>query len=257
LERLRGRVPEEYLFDLRVSAVSQSTPHARSIIASQGLEPFESVADVLADLGVGRETGGPPPQLGGAFCYFEEQRFLHTVNLVHLASAESSASHTVGSNPTPTAPRPVEQWIAGTLERSTVPLVHHGHDLRPKKGEPHFASLRRKLGTDWLPAIAAGAIVLNAEGEVLLQRRRDDGTWSLPGGAVETGERLDDAACREVKEETGYDVRCTRLVAIRSGLDCIVTYADGNKYWFLGFLFAAEMCGGEPTEDTEETTGLA
>ena len=167
-----------------------------------------------------------------------------------------SVNSTIRRGPAATIPQAVERWIVDTIDRSTEPLVHYFCGVHRKEREPHFASVRRKVGTDWLPAVAAGAITVNAEGEVLLHRRRDDGTWSIPGGGVEIGERVDDAVCREVQEETGYDVRCVRLVAIRSGRDCTVTYLDGNKYWFLGFLYLVEICGGEPSDNTEETTGL-
>ena len=52
------------------------------------------------------------------------------------------------------------------------------------------------------PAISASAaIIRNAEGHVLLQRRSDNGLWGLPGGSVEIGESVTTAVVREVKEE--------------------------------------------------------
>ncbi|MCW5966292.1 MAG: NUDIX hydrolase [Bryobacterales bacterium] len=64
--------------------------------------------------------------------------------------------------------------------------------------------------------VGVGAIVMR-NGEVLLIRRGRaplKGYWSLPGGAVETGEHLETALCREVLEETGLTVEPLFLAAV-------------------------------------------
>ena len=64
--------------------------------------------------------------------------------------------------------------------------------------------------------LGVGGVVL-AEGQVLLVRRRNppgQGLWSLPGGAVEAGERLDEACAREVREETGLEVAVGPLLGV-------------------------------------------
>ncbi|MFC4184429.1 NUDIX hydrolase [Saccharococcus thermophilus] len=55
------------------------------------------------------------------------------------------------------------------------------------------------------------------------------GTWSLPGGGVEKGETLREAAIREVKEETGYDVDVHDIVALNE------VFMDGNHVFFITF----------------------
>ncbi len=67
------------------------------------------------------------------------------------------------------------------------------------------------------PIAGVGAVVLDAELRVLLVRRGQEpllGEWSLPGGALELGERLEDGVRREVREETGLDIEPEEIVAV-------------------------------------------
>jgi ADP-ribose pyrophosphatase YjhB (NUDIX family) len=75
---------------------------------------------------------------------------------------------------------------------------------------------------------AASAIVADAAGRILLQRRTDNALWSIPGGAMEVGESIAQTAVREVKEETGLEVAPERLVGIYSNPRHVVEYADGE-----------------------------
>lgn len=66
------------------------------------------------------------------------------------------------------------------------------------------------------PVVGVGAVVVH-EGKVLLVQRGHEplmGYWSIPGGAVETGERLEQALLREVMEETGLAVKPLFLTAV-------------------------------------------
>ena len=69
------------------------------------------------------------------------------------------------------------------------------------------------------PIPAASAVVINAANEVLLIQRGSEpyqGFWSLPGGAVEWGETLEEAAVREVREECGIDIRINQFNQVLS-----------------------------------------
>jgi len=66
------------------------------------------------------------------------------------------------------------------------------------------------------PFVAVGTIVVR-EGRVLLARRGKEpsyGLWSLPGGAVDLGERLKDAAARETREECGIEIELTDVLEV-------------------------------------------
>ena len=69
------------------------------------------------------------------------------------------------------------------------------------------------------PGVAVDAIVLRDDGSfVLIKRRRPpfQGFFALPGGAVEYGETVEGAVVREVREETGLDVRVEKIAGVYS-----------------------------------------
>jgi ADP-ribose pyrophosphatase YjhB (NUDIX family) len=64
------------------------------------------------------------------------------------------------------------------------------------------------------PKVGANAAVFDEQGQILLMKRTDDGTWCLPGGFVDPNESPRETAVRETREETGLDVRVVDLVAL-------------------------------------------
>jgi 8-oxo-dGTP diphosphatase len=67
------------------------------------------------------------------------------------------------------------------------------------------------------PLIGVGALIHDREGRVLLIKRKFEpnrGKWSLPGGLLETGERLMEAAKREVSEELGVEIEVEKLFQV-------------------------------------------
>lgn len=85
-----------------------------------------------------------------------------------------------------------------------------------------------------LPAriiVGVAGVIWNAQGQVLLIRRRNPpraGQWSLPGGRVEHGERLEEALRREIREETGLEVEILGLAGVAEIVDAAPLGAAGH-----------------------------
>lgn len=90
--------------------------------------------------------------------------------------------------------------------------------------------------------------------ELLLMRRSDNGHWGLPGGYVEPGESVSQAAAREVLEETGVRIRLGRLVGVYSEPERqVIEYPDGRRIQAVNLCFEAfpEGAAGAPTTPHE------
>lgn len=91
--------------------------------------------------------------------------------------------------------------------------------------------------------IGAGVAVIR-DGQVLLVRRSDNGLWDIPGGRVEPGERVEDAALRELREETSLSGGTLTLLGVFSGPEHRHTYPDGNVVDWVTVLFTAHEAQG-------------
>jgi len=66
------------------------------------------------------------------------------------------------------------------------------------------------------PVLGVGALIFNRDKILLIERGKEPmkGQWSLPGGALETGETLEQGIIREVREETGLEVKPLKVLEI-------------------------------------------
>ncbi len=86
------------------------------------------------------------------------------------------------------------------------------------------------------PKVAVGTIISTDEGIVLVKRAIEPayGKWVFPGGLVDRGERVEDAAIRETREEACLDVRLTGLLNVYSY----------TEYPVIIIVYTAEVIGG-------------
>lgn len=108
----------------------------------------------------------------------------------------------------------------------------------------YLKDLRSKIGDNLLLVPVAAAIIRDAEGRVLLQRRRDNGRWGVPGGIIDPGEAPAEALIREVLEETGLLVRPQALIGVFGGEAARFVYPNGHQVEPTIILFECEIVEG-------------
>jgi 8-oxo-dGTP pyrophosphatase MutT (NUDIX family) len=98
--------------------------------------------------------------------------------------------------------------------------------------------------------VAAGGVVLNDRGEVLLVHRPTYDDWSFPKGGVDKGESIEEAALREVREEAGPQCEITRRL---SEIRYFYTTHKGETRPKVVHYFLMTITGGQILADGRET----
>ena len=150
-----------------------------------------------------------------------------------------------------------------TAGRNVTDDVRTGRQGRPMTTVDRVAPTRRSFFRD-TDAPRATVVVPSAfcavrgpEGQLLLVRRRDCGTWELPGGQVDVGETAEDAAVRETLEEAGVSVVVTGMVGLFTDPGHVVRSASGTVRQQFVVVFHARAVAGTPHGDAHETSEAA
>lgn len=99
---------------------------------------------------------------------------------------------------------------------------------------------------------SVNVFVVNEHDQVLMIRRTDNDNWAVPGGALDLGESVPEAAVRETLEETGVTCEITGIEGIYSDPKHIIYYtSDGEARQEFSLVFTARPIFGEPTPSDE------
>ncbi len=101
---------------------------------------------------------------------------------------------------------------------------------------------------------SVNVVVTNGDGDVLLIRRSDNQNWAVPGGAIDLGESMVQAAVRESLEETGIECEITGLVGIYTDPKHVILYtSNGEVRQEFSILLTGRATGGVPTPSSESS----
>lgn len=99
---------------------------------------------------------------------------------------------------------------------------------------------------------SVNVVVADDAGRILLIRRTDNGNWAVPGGAIDLGESMIDAAVRETQEETGIDCEITGLVGIFTDPRHVIHYTSNDEVrQEFSIMLTGRAVGGQPTPSNE------
>lgn len=120
----------------------------------------------------------------------------------------------------------------------------------------YIKAMRAMVGHSPILQCGASVIVINDKNELLLQKRHDNGTWGYHGGSVELDEIVEDAAMRELKEETGLHAESLELFGVFSGAEMHYIYPNGDEVSNVDIVYLCRKWSGEMRCQSDEVDDL-
>ena len=122
--------------------------------------------------------------------------------------------------------------------------------------EDYLKKIREKIGHS--PIIVSHSVVLlfNEKNEILLEERLDDGYFDFPGGGIDLGETAEEAASRELFEETGLTADELGFFKLYTGEITHYIYANGDEIYGVNSVFICKKYHGELTPQADEVKVL-
>ena len=120
----------------------------------------------------------------------------------------------------------------------------------------YIMGLREVVGHRPLLQVGASVIVEDEEGRILLQKRADTHDWAYHGGSVELDEVVEEAAKRELAEETGLIADSLEFFGLYSGPSLHVVYPNGDECSCIDVVYICKSWKGEPKAQEGEVEEL-
>ena len=109
----------------------------------------------------------------------------------------------------------------------------------------YMTELRSKIGHAPIIMVGATLLALNPVGQLLMLRRKDNGFWGVPGGAMELNETFEDTLRRESKEQIGVDINEIEFFGLYSGPKFHYVYPNGDEVYIVTAAYITRLSGDE------------
>jgi ADP-ribose pyrophosphatase YjhB (NUDIX family) len=116
----------------------------------------------------------------------------------------------------------------------------------------YIKEIRKLVGSTRVFVPGVRAIIIEGDGNILLQHRKDNSLWGLPGGSVELDETAFEAIKREVKEETSLEVLEAEPMGLYCGPSQKFSYPGGDMVQCFAIAFIVRKWKGQPNADGVE-----
>lgn len=116
--------------------------------------------------------------------------------------------------------------------------------------------MRKVVGHRCILQVGASVILEDEHGRVLLQKRVDNHMWGYAGGSVELDEKVEDAAKRELYEETGLIANSLELFGVFSGKELHYIYPNGDEVSNIDVVYVCRDYCGELKRQEDEVVEL-
>ena len=117
----------------------------------------------------------------------------------------------------------------------------------------YLGELRKLVGHRPLLMVGATVLIMDNENRLLLLKRVDNEFWGPPGGAVELGEVVEEAAKRETFEETGLEICKMALLGIFSDPEQFYRYPSGDEVYNVTIVYLCREAYGKVHLSSEHT----
>lgn len=105
----------------------------------------------------------------------------------------------------------------------------------------YIKSIRSLVGHAPIRSVSVACIIENEQGQILLQKRSDTETWGTPGGNLELEEHIIEGLNREIREETGLELKNPTLFGIYSGQEQAFHYPNGDITYYVVVVFHEKL----------------